>query len=48
MTAHAGEDREQEEHSSIASGSTNLYNYYGNQYVCSAEIWDSVHLKTQL
>jgi hypothetical protein len=28
VTAHAGEDVEQGEHSSIAGGSTNLYSHY--------------------
>jgi hypothetical protein len=31
MTAHASEDAEQGEHSSIAGGSANVYSYYGNQ-----------------
>jgi hypothetical protein len=32
VTAHVGEDVEQEEHSSIAGGSANLYNHCGNQF----------------
>ena len=32
VTAHAGEDVEQGEHSSIADGSANLYSHYRNQY----------------
>ena len=31
LTAHAGEDVEQGEHSSIADGSANLYSHYRNQ-----------------
>jgi hypothetical protein len=30
-TVHAGEDVEQQEHSSIAGGSANLYNRFGYQ-----------------
>lgn len=32
MTAHAGEDVEQGEHSSIAGQCVNLYNHFGNQF----------------
>jgi hypothetical protein len=32
VTAHDGEDVEQEEHPSIASGSANLFNHLGNQF----------------
>ena len=32
VTAHAGKDVEQGEHSSIAGGSTNLYNHFENQF----------------
>ena len=32
VTAHAGEDVEQGEHSSIAGGSANLYNHSGNTF----------------
>jgi hypothetical protein len=31
VTAHAGEDVEQGEHSSIADGNANMYSCYGNQ-----------------
>ena len=32
VTAEAGEYVEKEKHSSIVSGSANLYNHYGNQF----------------
>jgi hypothetical protein len=32
VTADAGEDVKQGEHSSIAGGSANLYNHFGNQF----------------
>jgi hypothetical protein len=44
-TAHAGEDVEQGEYSSIAGGSTNLFSHYGNQYRGSPERWGSIFLK---
>ena len=48
MTAHTGEDTEKGGHSSIASGTEDLYNEYGNQYGGSSEKWKSIYLKTQL
>jgi hypothetical protein len=38
MTSHADKDVKKEEHSSIASGSANLYNYIGNQFNSFSEI----------
>ena len=35
VITHAGEDVEQGEHSSIAAGSANLYNHFGNQLAVS-------------
>ena len=32
VTAHAGKDVEQGEHSSVANGSANLHSHFGNQY----------------
>ena len=32
VIAHAGKDVKQEEYSSIAGGSGNLYNHFGNQF----------------
>ena len=40
VTAHAGEDVDQEKHSSIAGGSTNLYNNFGNQFGSFSENWE--------
>jgi hypothetical protein len=37
MTADAGEDREKEEHSSIAGGIASWYNHSGNQSGGSSE-----------
>ena len=37
VTAHAGEDVEQGEHSSIAGGSANLYNHFGNEFCIFSE-----------
>lgn len=48
MTVHAGEDIKQEEHSCIASGRTNLYIHYGNQYGGSPENGESIYLNIQL
>jgi hypothetical protein len=48
VTAHTGEDTEKGGHSSIASGTEDLYNEYGNQYGGSTEKWKSIYLKTQL
>ena len=39
-TAHAGEDVEQGEHSSIADGSANLYINFGNQFDNFSENWE--------
>jgi hypothetical protein len=47
MTAHADENMEQGEHSSIASRSANLYSDYGNKYCSSSERWGSIYLKSQ-
>jgi hypothetical protein len=40
VIAHAGEDVEQEKHSSIAGGSANFYNYFRNQFGGFSENWD--------
>ena len=45
--AHACEDVEQGENSSIAGESINLYNHYGNQFGCFSENWEQFYLKTQ-
>jgi hypothetical protein len=37
VTAHVGEHVEKEEHSSIAGGIANWYNYSGNQSEVSSE-----------
>ena len=47
MTAYAGEDVEQGEHSSIASVSANLYSLFRNQYGGFSENWESIYLKIQ-
>ena len=47
VTAHAGEEVVQGEHYTIASGSANLYNCFGNQFGGFSEIWEKVYLKTQ-
>jgi hypothetical protein len=40
VTADAGEDREKEQHSSIAGGIASWYNQFGNQSgCCSSENW---------
>jgi hypothetical protein len=39
VTADAGEDVEKE-HSSIAGGSANLYNYFGNQFGSFSKNWE--------
>jgi hypothetical protein len=39
MLVHAGEDMEQVENSSIAGGSANLYNHFGNQFGGFSENW---------
>lgn len=48
LTAHAREDVEQEEHSSVAGKSKNLYNHYEKQYGSSSEHWELINLKIQL
>jgi hypothetical protein len=48
VTADASEDAEQEEHSSIDGGSTNMYNHSGNHYGISSENWELIYHKTQL
>ena len=40
LTAHGGEDVKQGEHSSIAGGSANLYNHFGNQFGSFSENWE--------
>jgi hypothetical protein len=47
-TAHTGKDVEQWEHSSIAGGSSNLYNHSGDQFVTVSEYWKWFYFKTQL
>ena len=48
VTADAGADVQQREHSSIAGGSANLYGHFRNQYGSFSESWESMDLKTQL
>ena len=38
--AFAGEDVEQEEHSSIAAGIASWYNHFGNQFDILSENWE--------
>ena len=40
VIAHAGEDVEQGEHSSIAGGSANVYNHFENQFGGFSENWE--------
>jgi hypothetical protein len=40
VTAHGDKDVEQEECSSIAGGSANLSNYFGNQFDGFSENWE--------
>ena len=40
VTAHAGEDVEQEKQSSTAGGSANLYSHFGNQFGGFPENWE--------
>ena len=47
VTAHAGEDVAQGECSSIAGGSANLHNHFGNQYSSFSEDWEVTYLNTQ-
>lgn len=46
VTAYAGKDMEQVEHSFIACGGANLYIHYENHYGSSSENWESICLKT--
>jgi hypothetical protein len=39
VTADAGEDVERGEHSSVAGGIANWYNYSGDSFVGSSENW---------
>ena len=48
MTAHAGKDVEQGEHSSIADGHADLYSHFGSQYGSVSENLKLISLKTQL
>ena len=43
ITTHVGEEVEQEEHSSIAGGITNLYSHSVNQYGGSSENWKHIY-----
>ena len=45
VTAHSVEDVEQGEHSSIASGSANLYRHYGDQYGISQKNRELIYVK---
>jgi hypothetical protein len=40
MITHAGKDVEQGEYSSIAAGSANLYNHFGNQLGGFSDNWE--------
>jgi hypothetical protein len=40
VTAHADEDVEEGEHSSIAGGIAKFYNHYGNQFGGFSENWE--------
>jgi hypothetical protein len=48
VIAHAGEDGENEEHSSIVGEFANWYNDSGNQSGGCSENWKQFYLKTQL
>ena len=48
VTADAGEDVEQGEHSSIAGGIAHLYNHFENQFGSFSETWEEFYLNTQL
>lgn len=48
MTAHSGEDMEQEEHFSIVCGSAKLVNHSENQYGNSSTNQELFFLNTQL
>jgi hypothetical protein len=45
VTAHAGKDEKQREHSSIAGGSTNKFNHSGNQSGGFSENWEYTHTR---
>ena len=47
-TARDGKDVEQGGYSSVASGSTNLHNYYRNQYGSFSENQELIYLKIWL
>jgi hypothetical protein len=40
VTADADKDVERKEHSSIAGGSANLYNHFGNQFGSFSKNWE--------
>jgi hypothetical protein len=48
VTAHAVEDMEQREHSSIVGVSANKYNHLGNKYSGFSENWKCFYLRTEL
>ena len=48
MTAHAGEDVEQEEQSSFAAECENSYRHYENKYSGFFKNWELIYLKIQL
>ena len=48
VTAHAAEDVEQGEHSSIAGGSTDLYGHFEGQSDRFSGDWESIYHMTQL
>ena len=47
MITYAGQDTDQEEHSSFVGENANLYNYFGNQYGSFSENWKLTYLKTK-
>ena len=48
MTDYAREGVKQEEHSSVADGSPDLYTQYRNKYGDSSENWELIYLTIQL
>jgi hypothetical protein len=48
VTAHAGKDAGEEEHSSTATGTGNLYSHYGNQHRGSSERLESIYHRDTL
>ena len=48
MTAHAGEDVEKKQYSSIADRIENWYSHSGNQSGGSSENWNYFYLKTKV